>query len=328
MSFFPKVLVIGIGSIGARHVNNLLNLGYGNITLVTRRKDFSKDWPELTVFESLESALAQGEFTHAVISSPTSRHITDLNLVLKAGIKYVFLEKPLSHSWENVDEVIQQISPEHKISLGFDLRFDPGLMKVQELIRSGVIGPVFSAVAFVGQYLPDWRPHEDYRLGSSAKISAGGGVLLDLVHEFDYLHWLLGKAKMIGAFYQNSHSLEIETEDLADVLIKFESGAQATVHLDYLQKKLVRYCHLTGAGGIIRWDLAQRMVCITKINGEEKTWDFSQHERNDRFVKIIKAFIENTQEENLASLPDGLSSLKMVLAAKKSSETSTFVHLS
>lgn len=327
MNTLVNIVVIGMGSIGVRHVSNLLSLGYKNITMVTQRTDFPTNWPEFPVYSLFENIPEDIDFTHALICSPTARHLNDLIPVLQAGIPSVFLEKPVSHTWEGIEDVMSMFRPHQKIFLGFDLRFDPGLTKINELLNAGAIGRVLSATAFVGQYLPDWRPHEDYRLGSSALKAKGGGVLLDLVHEFDYLFWLFGHARTLGAFYQTNPELEIETEDLADILIKFDSGLTATLHLDYHQRNLTRYCHITGTKGSLHWDLATKTVLCTDEKGTIQTFDYKDFERNDRFMRIIQSFMQNQEDKRLTDFSEGLETLKMVLAAKKSSESNTFVRL-
>lgn len=267
------------------------------------------------------------EFTHAFICTSTSQHLDQLKKILLSNVKKIYLEKPVSDTWDGIEEILGLITSDKKIAVGYDLRFDPGLTLVKDLLDSGRFGKVLSATSFVGQYLPDWRPHEDYRKGSSALKSKGGGVLLDLVHEFDYLYWILGKAKFIAGLYQNNPGLKIETEDLADVLVQFESGHSATIHLDYHQRILERFCLLTCTRGSIRWDLAKKEVVWVDEFGEKETIDFSEHERNERFISILSEFMEGEQFPKIANFHDGLESLKMVLAVKKSSETHTFVML-
>ncbi|MBN7799921.1 Gfo/Idh/MocA family oxidoreductase [Algoriphagus aestuariicola] len=322
-----KILVCGVGSIGSRHISNLLTLGEDILSLVTKRKEFPENWPRLEVFESLTDALDGRNYSHALICTPTSQHREELSALIEAGVANIYLEKPVGHSIDGFEVLLRRIGEGQRIIVGYDLRFDPGLNFVRELIASGRFGRILAANAFVGQYLPNWRPHEDYRKGSSALKAKGGGVLLDLVHEFDYLYWLLGRANAVGAFYQQNPELDIETEDLADVLIKFDSGATATVHLDYHQRILERFCVVTCTRGSIRWDLAQRKVAWVEHSGEVGELDFSEAERNERFVSIMSAFLSGVSDERMASFEDGIASLKMVLAAKKSSESHTFVAL-
>ncbi len=312
-----KILLKGFGSIGRRHCSNLIQLGYHDIVIVSSKSDLGAEFNSFPKFPSLEEALEAHEFTHAFICSPTAFHIIDLKKILGAGIQAVYLEKPVSHNFESLADITPLLTIKANVVVGFDLHFDPGLLKVKDLIDSNRIGQIYSANSFVGQYLPDWRPYEDHRFGMSASVEKGGGVMLDLVHEFDYLRWLLGKPKKVASFYQTNPQLEIETEDVADVLIQFENGINSTIHLDYHQRRLIRFCLITGENGTIKWDLAERKVILTNFDQSLEEYDFSNFERNDRYLQIIDSFLNNPRDSRLTSLKDGVTSLKMVLSAKQ-----------
>ncbi len=323
-----KILVIGLGSIGKRHLRNILSLGYNDVSIVSRAINLPEEFKGFQVYNSLEIALTIASFDVAIICTPTSKHIDSLKLLLVAGIQNIYIEKPVCHSWNEVDNILKLSSQlKTNIVVGYDLHFDPGYAKVKELLANNTIGKVVSVNAQIGQYLPDWRPHEDYRKGMSASREAGGGVMLDLIHEFDYMYRLFGKPQKIAALYNNSGALQIETEDVAEVLIQFESGSLGTIHLDYLQQKLIRNCVITGYGGTIKWNLAENSVNWINKNKIENSYDYKTFERNDRFVDIMKAFLQNEKDDRLTSLSDGLESLKMVLSAKKSAETNQFVSM-
>ena len=306
----------------------MLSLGYKNISIVSRSGKLSDEFSNHKVYSTVEEAISNSSFDAAVIAVPTAFHIQILNALLSVGIKNIYLEKPVSHNYNEIDQSIQLIKKINaRVIVGYDLHYDAGLQKVKELITSNTIGTIVSANAQVGQYLPDWRPYEDYRQGMSAKIETGGGVMLDLVHEFDYLYWLLGNVKTIASFNKNSNALKIETEDVAEVLLQFNNGVIATIHLDYLQQKLVRNCLITGSEGSIYWDLASSKVKWILKDKSEHEFDYSGFERNDRFIKIIKDFLQSSSNHQLTSFEDGLISLKMVLAAKYSSAKNVFVQL-
>lgn len=323
-----KILLIGLGSIGKRHLRNILSLGYTDIAVVSRNGMLPEEFSQCNAYTSTETAIEQNKFDKAVVCLPTSLHVTALLTLLKAGIKNIYLEKPVSHNYDNVEELLQLIQQaDAKIFVGYDLHYDLGLQKVKELISSKSIGTIVSANAQVGQYLPDWRPHEDYRNGMSAKKETGGGVLLDLVHEFDYLYWLLGDVKTIASFNKNSGSLEIQTEDIAEVLLQFKNGTIGSIHLDYLQQKLVRNCLFTGSEGTVFWDLAANKVKWILKDKSEHEFDYTGFERNDRFVAIIKDFLTNSSNNKTTTFQQALQSLKMVLAAKYSSANEVFVRI-
>jgi predicted dehydrogenase len=151
----------------------------------------------------------------------------------------------------------------------------------------------------------------------SAKKETGGGVLLDLVHEFEYLYRLFGEVDDVQCYAINTGALEIETEESADVLLRFKSGITGTVHLDYWQQQIIRYAIITGTEGTIVWNLAEKFVQYTNKKLTEK-FSFADAERNSRFLTSMKNFLEKKNDPRFSTLQDGIKSLEIVLAAKKS----------
>ncbi len=321
-----RILIIGPGSIGSRHLRNLLSLGYDQLSVVSRSGVLQNEFSNLPVYTSISGALASNSFDVAIICSPTSNHSDDLRKLLDAKINKIYLEKPVSHSLEHMDELKELATTNGaNITVGFDLHFDPGMQRVKHLITENTIGKVVSVNAVVGQYLPDWRPQQDYRIGMSAKKESGGGVMLDLIHEFDYLLWLMGSVDKISCQYSYTGALEIATEDVCDVLLRFKSRATGTIHLDYLQQKLVRNCMITGTEGSICWNLADRLVTWIDFSKNENQFSYENFDRNDRFIQIMKSFLQNESDERLTNFEQGIESLKLVIAAKYSSEHDVFV---
>ncbi len=151
--------------------------------------------------------------------------------------------------------------------------------------------------------------------------------MLDLIHEVDYLYWLLGSVESVACNYINTGELEIETEEAAEMLLKFSNGAMATIHLDYWQPQLKRYCTFTGTKGTIYWDLAEQRVTVTDMQKKQEEFSYQSFNRNDRFVCIIKTFLECSNDERLTKLPEAIESLKIVLAAKHAAENNWVVRL-
>lgn len=322
-----KILIIGLGSIGKRHCTNLINLGVENISIVTSKKELPDQFKQLKSFASIKAAGEIEMYTHAFVCTPTAHHLEDLQQLINLDVPHIYLEKPISNTLTEVSIGLDYISKGNRIVVGYDLHFDPGLNQVKSLLENHSIGRVYSANAFVGQFLPDWRPNEDYRLGMSASISKGGGVMLDLIHEFDYLCWLFGKPEKVCGMYQMNPELEIETEDLADVLVRFQKGINVSIHLDYHQRNLVRNCMITGEKGSILWDLVNRKVSLTNDKKEVEIFDFNGFERNDRYLEILDAFLNNPKDPRLCTYPKALESLELVVAAKKSSQSNSIIQL-
>lgn len=324
-----KILIVGLGSIGKRHLTNLRELGFNDISVVSRRKEHGKLIDATNCFSTIEDAFENKEFNISIIATPTACHLDDMKKVINFGIKNIYLEKPISNNLENVFNM-QKIIQEHSINvnIGYDLRFDTGLLKVKELLSTRQIGSIVSFMSEVGQYLPDWRKGSDYRQDMSAKKELGGGVMLDLIHEFDYLQWLFGPISEIIGKNGKKSNLEIETEDISINLMETASGVIGTLHLDYLQKELSRSCKIIGDKGTIIWDYKNAFVSWNSI--EDSSWvkyDYSHIQRNDRFLEVMRVFIEGCdivdesyKDNRLVSFEEGIISLKLVEFAKKSNQ--------
>ena len=316
----PRILIAGLGSIGRRHLRNLLSLGLQDILLLRTNQEQVKEAPHLPVFTHLEDALDLHP-NAIIITNPTAHHLDVALPAVEAGC-HLFVEKPLSHTWDRVQELLDVAQARQTIGLvGFDMHFDPGLRKVRELISTNTVGHVTAIQAQVGQYLPDWHPWEDYRHGLSARVDAGGGVILDLIHEIDYVRWLMGEAKEVICLNGRSSSLEIETEDTAAIILRFRSGAIGTINLDYVQRILSRSCRIIGEEGTIFWDLLTQKVAWYLAS--DKVWhefSYSGFQRNDRFLAEMEHFLACLRGESQpeVDLVSGSRSLMIALAAKES----------
>jgi predicted dehydrogenase len=316
----PRILIAGLGSIGQRHLRNLLTLGVEDILLLRTKDEPVQEAPHLPIFTRLEDALDRKPDA-VIVSNPTAHHLDVALPAVEAGC-HVFVEKPLSHTWDNVQAILDAAAARQTIGLvGFDMHFDPGLRKVRELISGGTIGHLTAIQAQVGQYLPNWHPWEDYRLGVSARVATGGGVILDLIHEIDYVRWLMGEAKEVVCIKDKVSNLEIETEDTAAILLRFESGAIGTINLDYVQRIISRSCRIIGEEGTVFWDLLAQKV--TWYLADDKAWhefSYAGFERNDRFLAEMEHFLACLRGEAKpeVDLENGSRSLRIALAAKES----------
>jgi len=159
-----RFLIVGLGSIGRRHLQNLRSLGYGDIDAVSRKPATESGLGGGQCHTSLEAALTAQRYDVAVLCTPTALHLGGMRALLQARVRRIYLEKPVSHNLDGVPELLELArSYRNRIVVGYDLHFDPGLARVRELLQAAAIGKALSANAVVGQYLPDRRPHEDYR---------------------------------------------------------------------------------------------------------------------------------------------------------------------
>ena len=251
-----KILIAGLGSIGRRHLRNLLALGEGDILLYRTGRSTLPDeeLAGLPVETDLQSALAwQPEAV--VVSNPTALHLEVAIPAARAGC-HLLLEKPVSHSLEGMDRAARGAcnAGGGQALVGFQFRFHPGLQRIAALLAEGAIGKPLSARAVYAEYLPGWHPWENYRQGYSARADLGGGVILTLSHPLDYLRWLLGDAAAVWAFASHLSDLELDVEDTAEIGLRLAHGVLASVHLDYNQRPPAHTLEIVGSQGTLNWD--------------------------------------------------------------------------
>lgn len=190
----------------------------------------------------------------AFVCSPSVFHVEHALQCARAGC-HLFIEKPLGTSRTGVDELIATVERNGLYAhVGSNWKFHAAFQTMKRIIDSGALGVITGAQLLAGQWLPDWHPWEDYRLGYSARRALGGGIVFDS-HELDYLTWLLGPASDVMGLTAHSGALETETDDVACACLRLKSGALATIHMDYIQRQPRRRYHISGSGGILEWDL-------------------------------------------------------------------------
>jgi predicted dehydrogenase len=316
-----SALVVGLGSIGARHLANLQALGLTRLGVVRRRNlppPRPLDLSRVAVFSDLDQALSAG-WDLAFIANPTALHLPAALACARAGC-HLYLEKPVSHLREGLDELVREVEDRRLVvQVGCQLRCDPGLMAVRMWLLAGEVGPVISALAEAGEWLPGWHPWEDYRAGYAARADLGGGVLLTTIHDLDYLLWLLGPLTPLAAVGGVSGALELEVEDQVSALLTTDGGAGVSLCLDYLQRPPARRLKLVGGRGVIAWDYYAGLAQLWR-EGELKDqkqrppdWD-----RNDLFLAVTRDFLAAVTQARapLSPLAQGVAALELALALK------------
>lgn len=318
-----KFLIAGFGSIGRRHFRNLNALGERNIIFYRTGNSQLPD-EELSghiVEQDLDKALTHKPDA-VIVANPTALHLDVAIPAAKAGC-HLFLEKPISHTLERVDELQAVVKTSgSQVLVGFQFRFHPGLQKAVEVLATGQLGRPLSARAHWGEYLPGWHPREDYRQGYSARADLGGGVLLTLCHPFDYLRWLLGDVNAVWASASRTGQLEIDVEDQAEVGLEFPDGTLASVHLDYLQRPASHWLEIVCSGGLLHWDAESGLLRVVDVDKgtEHEIRTPAGFERNDLFLEQMRHFIEVVKGKAKPSctLEDGRHALEISVAAQRS----------
>jgi predicted dehydrogenase len=316
-----KFLIAGLGSIGRRHLRNLLALGERDIVLYrTGKSTLPEDELQEFVTETDLSEALNHNPDAVIVANPTAFHLDVAVPAAEAGC-HLLIEKPVSHNLEGIDELRSAVEQSGtKVLVGYQYRFHPGLMEIHEWLREERIGKVFYARAHWGEYLPDWHPWEDYQASYAARAEMGGGVLVTLSHPIDYLRWLIGEAELSWISTCQSGNLELDVEDTADLWLRFGSGATASLHLDYLQRPPDHHLLILGTEGTCRWDNKDGSSQIS----DAQTGDWLSYvpeagfERNRMFIDELQHFIRVIagDDEPKCTLDDGIAVLKLVQPIK------------
>jgi predicted dehydrogenase len=285
------------------------------------------------VFGELDVALAERPDV-AFICNPSSMHIPVSVACVRAGCD-LFIEKPLSGDMRGLPELQELVEESSRVVMvGYQLRFHPCFLRMQEIVRSGVLGNLLGVRAAVGEYLPGWHRYEDYRQGYAARADLGGGVILSQIHEFDYLYALFGKAKRLFSIGGHWSNLEIDVEDVASTLMQCEfSNRPLPIHLqqDFLQRPPYRQCEVIGDAGKAILDFPTLSVTLYNAEGiAADRFGCEQLDRNQLFLDETKHFLEcvRTRSKPVVDLHEGMWSLRLALAAKESIATGRVIELS
>lgn len=319
-----KFLIAGLGSIGRRHLGNLVALGQEDI-LLYRTHHSTLPENELAAYPvETDFAAALAHHPDAVIvANPTALHMAVALPAAQAGC-HLLLEKPIADRADAQVALLRQTAEANQVRtlVGFQFRFHPVLGKIKALVDSGDLGQVMSFRVHWGEYLPGWHPWEDYRQSYAARRELGGGVVNTLCHPLDYIRWLLGEVNSLTAHTGQVSGLELDVEDVAEIILTLENGAVGSIHLDYFQRPPQHKLTIQLEQGQIQWDNASGTAQVYRVVSQ--AWEEINppvgFKRNDLFLEEMRHFLSLVRGEiqSRCSLEDGIQALKLVEAVHES----------
>lgn len=267
------------------------------------------DFPH--AYTALSRALEAQRPEYVIVANTTALHYPTLGELQRSGFSgTVLVEKPIFDRLAPL--------PLHQLYttfVAYNLRFHPIVRRVRAILASQRI---LSVDAYVGQYLPDWRPDRDYRTSYSACAAEGGGVLRDLSHELDYLTWILGGWKRVGALGGKLSSLETDSEDVFVMLMVTPACPVVTVQLNYLDRLGRRTVIVNTDDHTIEADLIAGTLTVDR-NREVFTM-----ERDDTY-RLMHAAIIATDTQMLCSVQEALATMRLIEAAERAAALGEWV---
>lgn len=318
-----RSLVVGLGSIGRRHLGNLRDGGISAIAAVSASASQDSLPPGVVLYRDLSEAISDFRPEIAIVANASPAHVATAQALAEGGC-HLFIEKPLSDRSAGIDALAQTCTRNSLVTLiAYTLRFLPVMQRTKALLPA--IGAPLFLSADVGQYLPDWRPAQNYRQGVSARRDLGGGALLELSHEIDYVRWLLGEPNTVFAMTGHSGLLEIDVEDSADLILGY-AGTRARIHLDFLERGRSRRCRIVGSDGTLETDLVAGTVSLWKAGAAAA---IEKPAPADPYKISLAHFMACAAAGTPSCIPlmDGAATLALIEAARRSADTSTAVTL-
>ncbi|MFC1828416.1 Gfo/Idh/MocA family protein [Thermodesulfobacteriota bacterium] len=261
-----RFLVCGLGSIGARHLEILKTLGNHEVcSYSTGKATISLNIQPDKVFFDLDSALIE-RFDAALVTNPTALHIPVALEIARQGIP-LFIEKPVSHSLDGIDELLLLCKDKIPVLIGTNMIYHPAIRKMKQLLQEEAIGRIICVRAQFGTYLPDWHPWEDYRKSYASLPDMGGGVVRTSIHELCYLTDFFGDVDEVQAMEIKRDVLDIEAEEGCEILLRHSNGIVSNIHLNFFQRPPNRYCEIIGTKGSLYWYFWSRDLEVRKENG-------------------------------------------------------------
>ena len=305
-----KVLFVGMGSIAQKHLLVLQELLPETEIFALRSSSSSKEIENVTSVYKIEDVPTKLDF--AIISNPTYLHLKTLLQLLPKNTP-LLIEKPIVHSVKAANILLKNFDTKDLVSLiSCNLRFHPCIIFLKEHLTQL---HWIEINAYCGSYLPDWRPDTNYLDSYSSDRTSGGGVDLDLIHELDYIYYLIGKPKRVHSNKGNISSLGINAPDYAKYLLEFDKGI-VNVSLNYYRRKPRRTIEIITKDDVLIVDLLKYTI-FSEV--ENKIIFTEKIERLDLLKRQMSYFLNcvSKNQPTMNPINDSIEVLKICLNDEK-----------
>ena len=320
MTNLKNVIIIGLGSIGLKHFK-LIQREFKNINLIIFKNSKKKinNNKNITLINKYDD-LKNIQLFAAIICTPSNTHIKYAKKI-SYFTKRIFIEKPISNKYSKSFEFMNFAKKNNLIvHVGYNLLFDPLIKNLYNLIQKKNHSDILFVNIEAQSFLPSWRKNTNYKQFASAQKNLGGGVLLELSHEINYILKIFGKIKSVFAIIKNSKTLDIDVEDFAEILMQNNSKTIFRIHLNFNSKKNIRKCEIITNKETIEANLLKRHILMFNNYNKLKKIKYNTTISDtykfqfDEFLNKIK------KNNNLNSLMLGVDTLKIIEAVKLSSK--------
>ncbi|WP_075521175.1 Gfo/Idh/MocA family protein [Candidatus Pelagibacter communis] len=334
-----NILILGLGSIGQRHLRNLKKIDKKINFYAVRKKFFTphldnknkvikgdiKKKYNIMYLKNLDQINKdQLSIDAAFVCTPSRFHIEEAIWLVKNNIN-IFVEKPLGDGFRNLDKLKKLLRKKSNLKhmMGYQLKFNPIILKLKDLLSKKIIGDIYYVNIHHGEHINDFHPYENYKHSYAAKKSLGGGVVLTQIHEIDYMLYLFDNYKVVNksSISTKVSDLQIDVEDTLSaqfILRDRKRNLICQLHTNFYEKPKRRQINIIGKKGKIFCDLNKGIINVFR-NGKERKILFN-FDRNKIFMKQVKYFLncikKNKKVSSKLDVISGAKSLELALRLK------------
>ena len=298
------VLIIGLGSIARKHIKALQDLNIDIILYAYREKGHELVPGVQNIF-----SLTEIEPSFVLITNPTYSHFKMIEYFSEKGVN-IFVEKPVTNLYKNIIKLESILKRKNLISyVGCNLRFHPINIYLKQLLEDKM-STLNEVNIYCGSYLPNWRGKADFRQSYSSFENLGGGVHLDVFHEFDTAYYLFGMPINSKIFKSSKSSLKIQSVDYCNSIFEYEKF-NTSIILNYYRKIPKRSIEIVFEDGVL---IADYLKCSINFNGEV-IFENPKYELQDSYKVQMKYFLShlNSKTQPINSIGESLKILKLII---------------
>ena len=334
-----RILIVGLGSIGQRHLRVLKKLFKNSVKIFTLNSTKNK----LIIYDNFKTKKVNSlikfykieaidinqvenyKIDVAFICNPPSLHI-DIAIKLAKKNCNLFIEKPLAiETHQKKIKILNKIIKKRKllVKVGYQLRYHPGIKIIRNIQNKKILGKVLGGYFHYGEFTGSTKKYEKFTNSIYVKKKLGGGVLLSFSHHLDLAIFLFGNLKFHYSFVKNTKNFNINTEDYCNFILKDKLNNSFFFNLNFLETPQNNFIILNYELGCIKFNFSNNNLEIKKFDKEKsKIYNFSNFKRNNMFEKQTVEFLNSVKnrEINQKNLNENLKLLRLIDIIKKRSE--------
>jgi predicted dehydrogenase len=311
-----RIVVVGYGSIGRRHIGNISKLKIDAEVYCFRRSNSSiEEFPYVQILTEVEQLKALSPDA-ILVCNPSHLHLDWIELAVELK-SHVFVEKPLVTTQADLNRVKDYTNSftNRVFFIGFMMRYHKGIVELSKQLSSGKIGSPYHARLEFGGYLPSW-PYADYKESYAARKDMGGGVIFTISHELDTAQYLFGYDAVLVVVKSSTNLLGISGEEMAELVLNY-SDKQVSIHLDYLQRDYHRTIRVLGDKGSLMWDWNAGTLTFKKVGEKsEIVFEETDFDVNQLYVDELRDFfnlIENKKHSHSLDIEHAIKNTELLL---------------